>query len=110
MWKPFATAVNELLPKADIVHDKFHINKYLNDAVNKLRHQESRELQIVGDRRLVTSKFTCLRNPENMTSSQRTLFDALMTLDLNTFVASALKNIFREFWNSTTELRGEVFF
>ena len=34
MWKPFATAVNKLLPKADIVHDRFHISKYLNEAVN----------------------------------------------------------------------------
>ena len=28
MWKPFATAVNKLLPMADIVHDSFHISKY----------------------------------------------------------------------------------
>lgn len=42
MWGPFATAVNKLLPKADIVHDRFHISKYLNEAVNRVRHQESK--------------------------------------------------------------------
>ena len=110
MWKPFATAVNKLLPKADIVHDRFHISKYLNEAVNKVRHQESQELQKVGDRSLVGSKFTWLRNPENMTTSQRTRFDELMTCELHTGVAWALKNIFREFWKSPTELRAEVFF
>ena len=86
MWKPFAT------------------------AVNKVRHQESQELQKVGDRSLVGSKFAWLRNPENMTVTQRTLFDELMTCELHTGVAWALKNIFREFWKSPTELRAEVFF
>ena len=110
MWKPFATASNKLLPKADIVHDRFHISKYLNEAVNKVRHQESKDLQNIGDRSLVGSKFTWLRNPENMTTTQRMRFDDLMTSELNTGIAWALKNIFREFWKSPTELRAEVFF
>ena len=110
MWKPFATASNKLLPKADIVHDRFHISKYLNEAVNKVRHQESKDLQKIGDRSLVGSKFTWLRNPENMTTTQRMRFDDLMTSELNTGIAWALKNIFREFWKSPTELRAEVFF
>ena len=33
-----------------------------------------------------------------------------MTCELHTGVAWALKNIFREFWKSPTELRAEVFF
>ena len=59
---------------------------------------------------MVGSKFTWLRNPENMSTSQRARFDELMTCELNTGVAWALKNIFREFWQSQTELRAEVFF
>jgi len=34
----------------------------------------------------------------------------LITCEINTGVAWALKNIFREFWNSPTKLRGKVFF
>ena len=30
---------------ADLVHDKFHISKYLNEAVNKVRQQEVIKLQ-----------------------------------------------------------------
>jgi len=45
MWKTFATATHKLLPAADIVHDRSHNSKYLNDDVNKVRNQESRELK-----------------------------------------------------------------
>ncbi|NTW88128.1 MAG: ISL3 family transposase [Desulfobulbaceae bacterium] len=110
MWQAFATAANKLLPKADIVHDRFHISKYLNDAVHKVRNQESHELQKNGDKRLVGSKYSWLRNPENMTISQRVRFDELMTCELKTGMAWALKNVFRDFWNCSSKLRGELFF
>ena len=109
MWQPFATAVNKLLPKADIVHDRFHISKYLNDAVNKVRNHESHELLKNGDKSLVGSKYSWLRNPENMTISQRARFDELMAYELKTGVAWGLKNVFRDFWNCASELRGELF-
>jgi transposase len=35
-----------------IVHDRFHIAKYLNEAVDKVRRTEHRELQQGGDDRL----------------------------------------------------------
>ena len=44
MWEPFIKAVGQYLPQADIVHDKFHIAKYLGEAVDKVRKQENRSL------------------------------------------------------------------
>jgi transposase len=32
------------LPEADIVHDKFHIAKYLGEAVDKVRRSEHKSL------------------------------------------------------------------
>ncbi|ACF43515.1 transposase IS204/IS1001/IS1096/IS1165 family protein [Pelodictyon phaeoclathratiforme BU-1] len=110
MWQAFATATHKLLPAADIVHDRFHISKYLNDAVNKVRHQESQELKKDGDTRLVGSKYTWLRNPEKMTKSQKTRFNELIACEFKTGVAWVLKNIFRDFWNCSSGLRGEIFF
>jgi transposase len=98
MWKPFAIAAKKHLPQADIVHDRFHISKYLNEAVDSVRRQESRQLYQAGDSTLIGSKFTWLRNPENMTKRQRTSFDQLMACELKTGRAWALKNMFREFW------------
>jgi transposase len=57
MWKSFNSAAYKLLPKADIVHDRFHISKYLNETVATVRRQESSQLDKEGDRTLIGSKF-----------------------------------------------------
>ena len=110
MWKPFASAVKKLLPQADLVHDRFHISKYLNNAVDIVRRQESRVLCKAGDTSLVGSKFTWLRNPENMNTVQKGRFDALMESMLETGVAWSLKNSFRVFWECPTEAKAKLFF
>jgi transposase len=40
MWKAFNTTVDEVLPKAKKVHDRFHLIKYLNETINKVRRRE----------------------------------------------------------------------
>ena len=34
MWPAFMSATRQCVPQADIVHDKFHIAKYLGEAVD----------------------------------------------------------------------------
>ena len=110
MWKPFKSAVNRLLPKADIVHDRFHISKYLNEAVDTVRRHESSQLHKEGDSTLIGSRFVWLRNPENMTKKQRTSLNQLMACELKTGIAWSLKNMFRVFWQFTNRDSAEVFF
>jgi transposase len=40
MWAPFIQTIQTQGPDADVVHDKFHVSKYLNEAVDKVRRQE----------------------------------------------------------------------
>jgi transposase len=40
MWQPYMKAVEEIMPQADIAHDRFHTAKYLNKAVDDVRKQE----------------------------------------------------------------------
>ena len=110
MWKPFAAAVRSLLSEADIVHDRFHISKYLNEAVDKVRRQESRNLNAIGDKTLIGSKYAWLRNPENMTEMQRTSFEQLMACELKTGQAWGLKSMFRMFWRFTCLDTASYFF
>jgi len=35
MWPAYMSAARTMLANADIVHDKFHVSKYLNDAVDR---------------------------------------------------------------------------
>ena len=110
MWKPFACAVKKLLPQADLVHDRFHISKYFNTAVDIVRRQESRQLCKTGDTSLIGSKFTWLGNPENLNPVQKGRFDGLLESMLESGVAWVLKHSFRVFWECPTEARAKLFF
>ena len=97
-WQPFTSGFRELLPKADLVPDRFHISKYLNEAVDAVRRKESRMLDQAGNRRLVGSKYVWLRNPEQMREQQRFELNKLLAGEFKTGQAWTLKTLFRVFW------------
>ena len=41
MWEPFIRTIEKEVPDADIVHDKFHVSKYLGKAVDKVRRERA---------------------------------------------------------------------
>jgi transposase len=98
MWKAYANAVTEMLPQADIVHDRFHISQHLNEAVDKVRRQENRLLIEQGDERLKGSKFIWLTNEENQKEKNIERFDQLKDSGLKVARAWAIKELFRDFW------------
>jgi transposase len=98
MWKAYANAVGEILPQADIVHDHFHISQHLNEAVDKVRRQENKQLIKQGDKRLVGTKFTWLVNEERISEAFADQFEELKRADLKVSRAWALKELFRDFW------------
>jgi len=110
MWQGFMNAVKEELPDASIVHDKFHIIKYLNDAVDKTRRAEARELQNQNNRALIKTKYIFLKKKENMTENQLTRFQQIQEMNLKTSQAWVVKENFKEFFNSETINQGKFFF
>ena len=68
MWQPYISVVKENLHRADekICFDKFHVAKHLGDAVDKVRRREQRKLIADGDRSLVGTKYTWLRNSKSL--------------------------------------------
>lgn len=42
MWQAYETAISKMLPKAELIRDKFHLIKYLNKAIDSVRKQESK--------------------------------------------------------------------
>lgn len=77
MWDAFITSTKANAPQADIVHDKFHISKYLNTAVDKVRRAEHKVSMKDGDETLKGAKYLFLKRPENMTENERERFGAL---------------------------------
>jgi transposase len=110
MWEPFIRTVQKQAPNADIVHDKFHVSKYLGEAVDKVRRQEHKELMAQGDETLKGTRQLWLYNPENFSENQAEEFSALKDLQLKVARAWAAKELFSKFWEYQQEGWGRRFF
>lgn len=100
MSQAYENSSVEHAPQADIVHDKFHISKHLNEAVDKVRRQEHQTLQAAGDQRLKGSKQLWLFRPDHIPDHRVLDFEALKNQELKTARAWAIKENFRWFWSN----------
>jgi transposase len=98
MWQAYENSTVKQVPEAEIVHDRFHIAKYLNEAVDKVRRQEHKALKGDGDKTLTGTRQLWLYNPGNMSDEQWRELQALRKQDLRTSRAWALREHFRWFW------------
>jgi transposase len=110
MWEPFIQTIEQQVPEADIVHDKFHVSKYLGEAVDKVRRQEHKELLAQGDETLKGTRQLWLYNPQNFSPAQREEFAALKDLQLKVARAWAAKELFSKFWDYAQEGWARRFF
>ena len=99
MWPAYMSAARRCMPQADIVHDKFHISKYLGEAVDAVRKQEHRSLCRAGTSPLTGSKWAWLRNYPDGRSAEAISFRALNQLNLKTSRAWRIKQNFTQFWS-----------
>ncbi|MEJ1337168.1 MAG: transposase [Candidatus Sedimenticola sp. (ex Thyasira tokunagai)] len=95
IWPAFINATLESLPGAEekIAFDKFHVAKYLGEAVDKVRRQEHKALMSEGYEDLKGSKYDWLYNPENMTRRQKLRFKTLRDSTLRLPVPGRSKSL-----------------
>ena len=98
MWQAFENAARRMVPGAEIVHDKFHIAKHLNDGVNRVRVEEHRRLLREGDDRLKGTRWFWLRAEDSLTDAQYGSFRDIKDAALKTSKAWFIKEAFRFFW------------
>ena len=110
MWEPFIQTIQQQVPEADIVHDKFHVSKYLGEAVDKVRRQEHKELMAQGDETLKGTRQLWLYNPQNFSPDQAEEFSTLKDLQLKVARAWAAKELFSKFWEYQEEGWARRFF
>ena len=110
MWEPFIRTIEQQVPDADIVHDKFHVSKYLGEAVDQVRRTEHKELMAQGDETLKGTRQLWLYNPENFSPKQAEEFAALKDLHLKVAKAWAAKEMFSQFWEHETAEPARGFF
>jgi transposase len=110
MLPAFMTAVKNKLPKADIVHDKFHMTAYLTKAVDQVRRREHTALSKQGIETLTGSKYLWLTNPKNFSKKNKKEFRAFALEELQVGKAWTIKESFRRFWAYSNRMYGYTFF
>ena len=98
MSAPFEKAVHKLLPCADVVFDKYHIEAHLSEGVDNTRKNENRVLVAKNDKRLVDSKYLWLKGFEHMSDEAIAHRNDLLKCALDTGKAWSLKELFG--WNA----------
>ena len=98
MWASYVNLVREHAPQAQILFDRFHIVKHLQEAVDEVRRSQMRRL--IG-REKVTFKSTrwlLLKNPWNLTSEQKERLSTLVRWNTPIVRAYYLKESCQLFW------------
>jgi transposase len=95
MWKAFITTSKKMLPNAEIVHDRFHLIKYLNEAIDKVRRREVKHHE-----ELKHSRYALLKNKENLTEQQRIKFEAISEANYEVSRAWQVRENFKDLFSS----------
>jgi transposase len=100
--KAFIAGVNQHLPHAEITFDRFHLTKIVNDAVDQVRRDESRENSV-----LKGTRYVWLRNPENLSKAQTEKLEHLSQMHLKTGRAYSIRLAFQDFFTQPDRASGE---
>jgi transposase len=112
LWEPFWRSTLAAVPGAQdkIVHDPYHLVRYMNEAVNAVRKSEHRRLLAAGDGTLTGTRPYWLYGFENLPAQHAAQFDQIKALNLQTARAWGLKEVFRSFWLCETKVKAEAYF
>ncbi len=91
MLPAYINTVKEELPATKLCHDKFHLVKYLNEAVDKVRRKETKTQE-----ELRHSRYIWLKDQANLTEKQRLKFEAINNVNYETARAWRIKENFRD--------------
>ena len=105
LWQAFISMAQENLPAAEIVHDKFHLIKYLNEAIDKVRRREVKEHAELKD-----SRYALLKNKENLTEKQRIKFELIRATNYEVSRAWEARENFREVFKNASVEESETIF
>ncbi|MCA9981154.1 MAG: ISL3 family transposase [Anaerolineales bacterium] len=70
MWRPYRSVVSTYLPHADIVADRFHVMKQLNEQLTKARRQIQRRADTDTKEALKGSRWLLVRAGNSLTAEQ----------------------------------------
>lgn len=110
MWKPFNSSVRKNIPKAQIIYDKFHIIRHLNEALDKVRRSEYHRLAGEDRTFIKGQRYTLLSRRDNLSLEGRKSLEKLLKVNKRLNVAYMLKESFIQLWDFKAEEDARLFF
>ena len=98
MWAPYAKLVRDHAVNAQILFDRFHIVKHLNEAVDAARRDLWRQLTTKQRVSFKGTRWLLLKNPWNLSSGQKERLSTLVRWNSPLVRAWYLKESFQLFW------------
>jgi len=108
----YIKAVEERLPEAQIVFDRFHVQRLASDALDEVRRVQLREIRgTEGGRELFRSRFALLKNPWNLTRCETEKLSDVQRTNAPLYRAYLLKETlaqaldYKQTWRAKRALR-----
>ena len=112
LWLTYKNLVKELMPSADVVADRFHVMKQINQELDEQRRAEKRAVEAQKNKRqkaekeaklevLKRSKYSLLKNEEYLTETQKIKLEAIKENFQNLKKMQELKEEFRKIYETS---------
>ena len=100
----FIKGIRGNLPKAEITFDRFHLMKLMNEALDAVRREESHSTP-----GLKKTRYHWLKNPGDLTQSQKKRLQELKAMNLQTVEAYQMKLLFQDFFEQSNPRAARLF-
>ena len=97
LWKAYITTAQELFPNARLIHDRFHLIRYLNKGIDQVRRREVKH-----HKELKYSHYALLKNEQNRTQKQDEIFKIIQEANLQVSVTWRLREEFKAIFECNT--------
>ena len=101
MWKPYIDTVSSELPHAEPIHDRFHMVKHLNEAIDQVRRKEVKKYE-----ELKQTRYLWLKGQDKLTDKQWMKFKWINEMNYEVCFAWRVKENFKEIFKEQS--RDEV--
>jgi transposase len=109
MSAAYASAIKSHLPGVDIIFDRFHVTKLLNDTIDKIRRDEYAKCKSNGIEVLKGQRYLLLRNFVDLDDGQKSSLKSLLEINQPLAIAHSMKEQLRSFWNCDSRTEGARF-
>lgn len=109
LWKPYKNLIEEMMPNAEVVADRFHVMKLVNDELDEHRKVEKKAAEKIKDKAerarilkgLNCSKYALLKNEEDLNESQKQKLSEVSEVAPDLAKMHQLKEEFRQIFETS---------